>query len=125
MPTIDEYRANHPRIVRERTPELRMIAHEAVRLEAVTGDEDWDHFLAYLEAALRATTRQREAAQTALLDPRMVNNDAIHACKLSIAALEARIGTLKEIITLPKFLKEQAGLARGQIAELERDGIDR
>lgn len=97
-----------------------MIAQEAVRMEALTGDEAWDHFLSYLESALKNTTRQREAAQDQLLDSRMVNGDAIHACKISIAALEARIGTLKEILTLPKFLKEQGGLARGQIDELEK-----
>ena len=120
MRTLDEFRKDRPRIVASRSPDLRMIAQEAVRMEALTGDEAWDHYNAYLEAALKTATRQMDDAKSHLTDSRLVNGDAIVAVKLSIAALEARIATLKEVLTLPKFLKDQGSLARMQIDDFEK-----
>jgi hypothetical protein len=118
--TLDEHRKENPRIGRDRIPEMRMMLAEAVRMEAVTGDPDWDHYLAYLEAALMATTRLLDVELARLRDPRFVNSEMIQVCKSAIAALEARIGTLKEIQSLPKFLKERGAMARESIANLEK-----
>lgn len=120
MKTLDEFRALKPLVTRDRLPELRMMSQEAVRMEAVTNDPDWDHYLAYLEAALKATTRILDVELARLRDPRFVNSEQIQVCKSAIAALEARIGTLKEIQSLPKFLKERGTMARESIANLEK-----
>jgi len=118
MPTLDEYRQQR-KAPRDRSPELHALAREAVRAEAVTNDADWNHFLSYLEAAISRTTSLRDQEDKRLRDPLLVEDLEIRRCKVRIAELETRIATLKEVILLPKFIKEQGNLARQQIAELK------
>lgn len=117
MLTIDDFK-RRPRPIRDLASDLRIIAQQAVRHEAVTGDPNWDFFLAYLEHALQAAESQRDQEDKRLRNPALVNDEAIRTCKVALAQLEARIGTLKEVMMLPKFLKEQGNLAKQQITEL-------
>jgi hypothetical protein len=121
MRTIDEYRSRTPTMPRSATvAHLRPIAQEAVRMEALTGDPAWDHFLAYLEAGVKNTQRMIDHEKTKLCHSALVNDEAIRALKAQITALESRLATLKEVILLPKYLKEQATLARAQIDDLTK-----
>lgn len=123
MRTLDEFRRNHPTAPREVRPSvnLQMIAQESVRAAAVTGDADWDHFLAYIEAVIKIATKHLDIEVTKLRDPYRVNVDEIAKCKAAITALEARIATMTEVILLPKFIKEQGEAARAKIAEMTKD----
>jgi hypothetical protein len=115
--SLDEFKQRR-RPVRDIASDLRMIQQQAVRQDAVTGDANWDYFLAYLEHALQNAEGAREAEDRKLRNPQLVNDEQIRACKVSLAQIEARIGTLKEILMLPKFLKEHGDLAKKQIEEL-------
>jgi hypothetical protein len=119
MITRDEFYTRE-RPAKKPSFDLRLIAQEAVRMEAVTGDPDWDFFNSFLESAIKATTRQLDVQLAQLRDPRFVNTEAIQICKSAIAALEARIGTLKEVQALPKYIKERGAHARAQIEDLEK-----
>lgn len=124
MRTLDEFRRERPLPQRER-PEnsvaAQTIVREAVRMEAVTGDPDWDHYNAYLEAAVKMAERVRDEGVRKLRDPFLVNDEAIRALKASITRLDARIDTLKEVLALPKLIKERAALVKPQIAEMTQD----
>lgn len=120
MRSLDEYRNTRPQPQKTAGPELRMLAQEAVRLEALTGDEAWDHFLSYLESALKTAERMHAAEDAKLRNPFLVNDDAIRMAKAHVACLQVRIDTLKEILLLPKFLKDRAALAKAQIADLAK-----
>ncbi len=121
MRTIDEFRTARPAPARGNVAQIRVVAQEAVRLQALTGDPAWDHFLSFVEASIKKTEAWRNDKLTRLRDPRFVNPDEVAVCRAEILQMDARIDTLKEILLLPKFLKEQSELAQRQIAEMVRD----
>lgn len=121
MRTLDEFNKEHPRAPRGNVANLRMLGQEAVRMDRLTGDEHWDHFLSYLEFALKETKKHLEIQRDKLSDPGLVNDEQIRQVKANAAQSEARIWTLEEVIGLPKALKEQANLAQYQIEALGLD----
>jgi hypothetical protein len=121
MRTLDEYRRLKPVTTEAREPPLRAMMQEAVRIEAVTGDAAWDHYNSYVEAALKMAEHSRDSADARLRDPYLVNDEAVRTLKVTITRLEARIDTLREILLLPKLLKERGALARAQIAEMTQE----
>lgn len=125
--SLDEFRSARPGQEAERASRtektaqaLEAISREAVRMQALTGDPAWDHFLTYLEAAYKAAIKHRDFEFAKLRDPMLVNDEEIARCRAKITILESRISTLDEIIGLPKFIKEHGELARVQIADMER-----
>jgi len=122
---IDEYRKEHPiKAAQPRldvTAELKSIAQEFVKLEALTGDPDWDYFLRYIQAALSASTKHQEFEEKVLLNPLQVNTEEIMKAKIKTAILFGRVEALKEVLALPKMLKDGAETARRKIAEMEKD----
>jgi hypothetical protein len=120
MRTLDEFKnaARPARAVRD-TTQLHVLAQEAVRMENLTGDPHWDHFLSYLEFALKETRRLLEIQRQKLSDPGLVNDEQIRLLKSNIAQSEARIWTLNEVIELPKKLKEGAQIAKGKLSTQE------
>ena len=120
MRTIDEYRATQPKLVAKRsTPDLHMIAQEATRVEALTGDPTWDRYNAYFEAAIKKCEGMLVGLQTRLLDSALVNDEAIRDLKVKIACMQTRRDTLKEVLLFPKYLVERGALAKAQIEDLE------
>jgi hypothetical protein len=118
--TRAEWNARRATAAPRSTANLEVIAREALRAEAVTGDENWDHFLTHLEANIRATEVQLEAEDRKLRSPYLVNDEQIRTLKAHITRLEERIRTLKEVLMLPKYLKQHGDLARAQIADLAK-----
>ena len=104
--SIDEYRARvrKSEVGQERMRELRASVHEAVRATAVTGDANWDHFLAKIEGRIKTYRGALEAEQRVLCHPSTVNQDKIMEAKIKIVALESAVQALEEIIDLPRAL---------------------
>ena len=120
--SLDEFRARPQLAPRARSMgTLQIVQQQAVRQSALTGDANWDPFLSYIEAAIAATERKRDAEDVKLRDPNLVNDEAMRGIKINLVRLEERIGALKEVLALPKFLKEQGESARRQIAEFSAE----
>lgn len=122
MISIDEYLARAPKLApsAEKMNNLRAIAQEPVRMDAVTGDADWDHFLAYLEARIKAVESTAEVERTRLASPLLVDPQQIMLVKIAIVDLDAVARTLKEVIMLPKWIKAQGEKAWQVLSELEQ-----
>src|SRR5258708_7966223 len=118
--TRDEWHNRLPPRAARSPANLDVIAREAVRMKALTGDENWDYFLSYIEAALRASETQLNIETAKLRSPYLVNDEAIRALKAQITFIEARIHTLKEVLMLPKYLKEHGEAAKAQIADMAK-----
>lgn len=99
---------------------LDIIVREAARMEALTGHPDFDHFLTYIEAALRASEAQLKIEDAKLRSPYLVNDEAVRVLKAQITFIESRIHTLKEVLMLPKYLKEHGDAAKAQIADMAK-----
>lgn len=126
MISLDEYRARQTASAGkpDRTHELRGIAQEAVRAEALTGSPEWDNFLRYLEAQIKEAeheiqTKRAQAAMFVLTDEAKAK-----AAAVVVTMMQARAQTLREVLLLPKWLKEQGERAGKLIAAMAADGPD-
>lgn len=119
MITLDEYRSQRePRPVRDRTPDLKAVAQEAVRLAALTNDPEWDYFLRYIEASIKTTREHADHEARNLRNP-LSTDEEVRVSRAKVAAYDIRVEVLEEILLLPKFLKEQGGKAHDQIEAME------
>ena len=85
-------------------PQLEMLRQAAVPAEALTGDQNWDIHLRYVQAAIEDTEGQREAFQAILNDPRTVNSDELMAAKIAMVECGGRIEAFKACLSLPSDL---------------------
>ena len=121
MRTLDEFRKEFPKAVKQRQhPDLQMIAQEAVRAEALTGDDRWDRYNAYFEAAIGKCSAVLKTLEARLRDPNLVNDEAIRALRTQIACMQTRHDTLKEVLLFPMYLVGRGALAKAQIEDLEK-----
>ena len=120
---IDEYRnrdSKRPKPV-AKTDDLQAIAREAAKIEILTQDENWNLFLSYLEASLKASKCHAQGMAEQLRDPMIVNPDQIAKIRAALSMADVRSAVIEEIIEFPKFLLEQGEKAKKQIAEMQRD----
>lgn len=104
---------------KDRVNELRGMAQEVPRMEALTGDQNWDFYLRYLEANIKTcereiATKRQQASALVLVDEAKAKAAAVVAL-----ALESRAETLRELIVLPKWIIEDGERAAKVVADLE------
>lgn len=121
--TLDEFRRDRPRPAATQADptRLRAIAQEGVRMAALTNDENWDFFLRYIEALIKAAERHLKGEMDKLANPLLVDDREIRLHKVMVATIQSRIETLGEVLLLPKVLRNSGAKAADIIAEIERD----
>lgn len=120
---IDEFLAKRPPAQREKSrPDPRGAVQEAVRIEALTNDPNFDYFLRYLEAAIKGESRISEQAIGRMRLPSTSDEEA-RQLRLSMLLSDARRKTLEEILMLPRLIKNEGEKARVMIAEMENDEL--
>ena len=123
MKSIDDFRARLALVPtqQERANELRALAQEPVRMEALTGSPEWEHFQTYIEAQIKAAEREgaTKRAQAATLV--LTDEAKAKAAAVVVAMLETRAQTLREVLLLPRWLKEQGTKAAKLIAGMAEE----
>jgi len=119
--SFDEYRAKvrTSPYGQERVRSMQTAVHEAVRAQALTGNEHWDHFLEAVEARIKQYEAERDAQQRILVDPKAVNADILMGTKMIVVACNAAIATLEDIVMLPRAI-----IAAGEEASGKLKGMD-
>lgn len=122
MISIDEYLARSAKRApsEDRLNSLRAIAQETVRMEALTGSPEWDHFNSYLEARIKVGEARILEERAKLAHPMLVDPQQMMLVKMTLAGLEASTQTLREVMMLPKWLKEQGAKAWMALDELDK-----
>jgi len=99
-------------------PHLMGLAQAAVRMELLTGNEAWDHFLRYLEAAKEKFVEARQVADAALVSGVVVGHDDILRWKILRAEAHAQVQLVDAIMTLPKDVISDGEKAKGLLERL-------
>lgn len=97
---------------RSRLPMLRALSAVAPQMQALTNDQKWDQYLAYLSGMLEELREARVAAMTRLADPSLVNRDQIMQVKMALAINDAQIMAFEIARDLPKAIMDSADAAR-------------
>lgn len=117
MYTKDEYVSRHPRSAKEVIPASRFKAaiRSSLALDAVTGSEEWDHFLSYVQGAEEELRKEQDAVNQAILSS--FNADDVMMQKLKYNKVLGMIEALEWLKALPKAIKDNAVLAKGLLEE--------
>jgi hypothetical protein len=119
--SLDEYRAR----LREtpqgqsRINELKGMAQEVPRMAALTGDKNWDYYLRFIEAHIKAAERMVEAKREQAAALVLVDEDKAKVAAVLVTVYQTRAETLREMILLPKWIRESGERAQKAVAELE------
>lgn len=93
-------------------PMLRALAAVKPKMQALTNDENWDRYLAYLSGLIEDLETARATAQAALANPSLVNQDQIMVAKMALHINDAQIAAFEIARDLPKALMQSAEAAR-------------
>jgi len=117
--SLDDFK-NRPRQVNQnRVPQIKGAVQEAVRMAALTGSADWDMYLRYVEANIKATERMIEQKRNQAASLVLVDEAGAKAAAVIAATLAVKLETLTELILLPKWIIENGEAAKKLVAELE------
>lgn len=90
---------------------LEMIRQAALKGEVLTGDQHWDTFLTYIQAAIEKTESVRDAYRMNLEASALVDANEIMAIRVGLLEANAMIAAWNAVLQLPKDLREQGGEA--------------
>ena len=119
--SLDEFR-NRPRgaqMADTHLRELRGMAQEAPRMAALTGSADWDLYLRYVEAQIKAAERMAEAKKNQAAALVLEDEAKAKAAAVLATVHQTRAETLKELIVIPRWIIENGAQAAKKVAELE------
>lgn len=122
-PTFDEFARSAAKqraeTAAQRVTDLRGFERVALSAGAVTGSPEWDMFLSIVEALIRRAEGRQQIAERAALAPRLVNVERVMAHRAEAAHEAAVAETLRQVLALPKLLKENGEQAAQMLASLE------
>ena len=111
--------------VKDKGRTLQAIQQAAVKAEILTGDENWDNFLSYLQATTRNAAEARDRYMNEIASPLLVDGNEMRLKQIAIIRLNERIATLQAVMNIPKELKEGGKEASKDLEKLgdleERD----
>lgn len=102
-----------------RMPMLRALAAVTPKMEALTRDENWNSYLAYISGLIEQLREARDAAQRRLTNPAVVDPTALMEAKMAVAINEAQIAAFEIARDLPKAMMESAKAAQDIIERFE------
>ncbi len=100
---------------------LRIVAQQAVRAEHLTGNEHWDAYLSFLQAAIDKTTNLLNAHGSILLDPQIVDQDEMLKAKIGRCEAQAAITAWETAMSLPGELMKNGEIAKERLDEIGSD----
>jgi hypothetical protein len=120
----DEFRAKaEEKSVRRQVeflPMAKIIASASPVMQGVTGDQNWDRYLSYLQGFIDRTRNQVSIAQTKMADPGVWEHKDLLKLKADILVGEAMVQALTLAITLPKAIMEGSEEAKKLIDDFEK-----
>ena len=101
-------------------PMAKIIASAAPVMQGVTGDQNWDRYLSYLQGFIDRTQNQVTIAQSKMNDPGVWEHKDLLKLKADILVGEAMVQALTLAITLPKAIMEGSAEANKLIDDFEK-----
>lgn len=97
---------------------LQEIVRAEPDMKILTGRQEWDKLLSYLQAVKISCETQLKAAEDRVLSPSLWKNEDIVSAKMDVIRLRERIGVLDLVMTLPKEIIGVGEVAKEKLDEL-------
>lgn len=98
---------------------LEFLAQAQVRMEHLTGNQDWDRFLSYLEGHNTRLKEGRDHLRDVLCSPELVDQGEIMQAKTALARVGGMIDMLEAVLQLPKDIIETGEKAKEKLSSLK------
>jgi hypothetical protein len=99
-------------------PQSEQQARQAVKMSELTGDENWDLFKSFLEAAMDDAEKAMKFFNNQMTNPSIVDPNAIAQAKLNYHICRERYATLSEVVTLPNEVIKSGEAAKDLLSRL-------
>lgn len=99
-------------------PMLETAMAASTRIDLLTGDPNWDHFLAYIEAAVLSMKERESGYARKLEDPMLVDPQEMMKIKVQLAQARARIEAWQAVQQLPKDILNLGAQAKSIMERL-------
>lgn len=112
----DEQKPNGPREIYSQ----RMV-REAASAESLTGDENWDLFVSYVQGLLKTAQGHKDAIDTQLTEEPIFDHMTLLRLKNQSMLLTERIHTISEILQIPSVIKREGEDGLRYLSTLNQD----
>lgn len=85
---------------------VEMIRQASIKMEHLTGIDEFDTFLSYLQTGAESLAAHETALKEALCSLELVDDIEIRRLKTAIAVTVTRRSLLEEVMSLPKRIQE-------------------
>jgi hypothetical protein len=93
-------------------PHMEYLVQAQVKMSYLTGVQEWDIFLSYLQSALDTLKLIQAEKRNALCSPSLVDTNSIMEVKLDLAEVTGQINLLEGVLALPKDIMESGERAK-------------
>ncbi len=100
-------------------PRYELLIQAGVKAEHLTGDENWDIFLSYIQGSIDQTTEHLHAWEQRLTDPELVDDIEMRHAKIAAIRCRERIVAWQAVIELPVDLRKMADEAKALMERIE------
>lgn len=97
---------------------LEEIQRAAPQMELLTGTEEWDKYLTYLQSLLESIELNIEHSKAVMLNPHSWNTEDLIREKMNLLKFEDRKDLLEFVMGLPKELIETGEIAKQALYDL-------
>lgn len=103
---------NRKKALNGERPYMEYLVQAQVKMSYLTGVQEWDTFLSYLQSALDALQIKQSGLRNALCSPSLVDTNSIMEVKLDLAEVTGQINLLEGVLALPKDIMESGEKAK-------------
>lgn len=115
---IPEKRAER---LRAQVPAFDQAIRADLEMGSITGDEDWDRYLSYVQAIRNHYEDRRIAAISAISSPIVATVDDVMRQKSQLSMTIGAVNALDAVLQIPAMLKQDAEKAKELLTQI---GID-
>jgi len=101
---IESTKDRRHEISSRRIQSLERLQQAAVDAKYLTGEQSWDKFLSFVQAAMEETEKQMFQAQALMVDEHVISHEAMLQFKMEYLQAKAQAQAYRAVIALPSQL---------------------
>lgn len=115
---LSDYKSLRKKVPDDQRRRAKIVVQQGVNARLLTGNEHWDDYLSYLQAAIDRTMEALDSFDARLTDPSVTNPDELMKAKIGRCECKARIDAWETAMSLPGDLMESGGKAKEWLDEI-------
>jgi len=103
----------------KRTPYFERMVREQVQAEKLTGSQEWDLFLSYVQGLIERTEKAKVSIDVQLSEAPVFNTEKLLELKVQSMLAGERLFTLHQVLGIPKVIVEEGTKGMESLSRLQ------